>query len=137
MADIDEGPSTKPVPDIRIVCLTTNKTRRTLGSYTAYQVYFKLSANPPMVWRDMFGREWRDLNPAQGAGLDGRFLVIQSPLEDIATIHLPALKKAVEAANTAYRQFAREQVKEDERKGEAWRNDRHTVEALARTLTFE
>jgi hypothetical protein len=137
MADIDEGPSKKSAPDIRIVCLTTNKTRRTLGSYTAYEVYFKLSANPPLAWRDIFGREWRDLSPVQGAGLDGRFLVIQSPLEDIATLHLPALKLAVEAANVAYKQFARDQMKEDERKGDAWKQDRQTVEAFARTLKFE
>ena len=137
MADTHEGLSTKSVSELRIVGLNTHKTRRTLGSYTAYQVYFELSGNPPRAWREIFGREWKDLSPRQEAGLDGRFLVIHSPLQEIAATHLPALKKAVEAANTAYKQFAREQRAEEERKGDVWKQERKTVVALAKTLTFE
>jgi len=137
MAEIDKGPPTKSTPGIQILGLATYKTRRTLGSYTAYQVYFELSGNPPLAWREIFGREWKDLNPTQEAGLDGRFLVIHCPLEEIATTHLPALKKAVHAANIAYKQFAREQVRDEERKGDAWKQERQIVENLARTLTFE
>jgi hypothetical protein len=32
-----------------------------------YQVYFELSVTPPWAWRDIFGREWKDLNPTQEA----------------------------------------------------------------------
>lgn len=106
MADTDEDSSTRPTPEIRIVGLNTEKTRRTLGSYTMYQVYFDLSGNPPLAWRDIFGQEWKDLNPTQEAGLDGRFLVIHYPLQEIATTHLPALKKAVEATNNEYGKYA-------------------------------
>ena len=128
MADTDEDPSTRIAPEIRIVGLNTDKTRRTLGSYTVYQVYFALSGEPPLAWRDIFGREWKDLNPTQEAGIDGRFLVMHCPLQEIPTRHLPALKKAVEATNSAYKQYAREQVTEEEHKVDVWKEERKTVE---------
>jgi hypothetical protein len=57
--------------------------------------------------------------------------------QEIATTHLPALKKAVEATNIAYKQYAREQRREDEGKGDVWKQERKTVEDLAKTLNFE
>ena len=137
MADTEEDPSTKVTPEIRIVGLNTDKTRRTLGSYTMYQVYFELSGTPSLAWRDIFGKEWKLLNPTQEAGIDGRFLVMHCPLQEVATIHLPALKKAVRATNVAYKQYAREQVTEEERKADVWKQERKTVEDMAKSLRFE
>jgi len=137
MADTGEDPSTKSAPEIRIVGLNTDKTRRTLGSYTVYQVYFELSGSPPLAWRDIFGREWKDVNPTQEAGIDGRFLVMHCPLQEVATTHLPALKKAVEATNVAYKQYAREKVTEEERQADVWKEERKAVEDMAKSLRFE
>jgi hypothetical protein len=137
MADTDEDPSTESTSEIRIVGLNTDKTRRTLGSYTVYQVYFELSETPPGTWSDIFGREWKNLNSSQEAGIDGRFLVLHCPLQEIATTHLPALKKAVEATNVAYKQYALDQVTEEERKADVWKEERKTVEDMAKTLRFE
>jgi hypothetical protein len=136
MADIDEDSLTQSSPEILIVGLNTDKTRRTLGSYTVYQVYFELSGTPSLAWRDIFGREWKDLNPKQEAGIDGRFLVMHCPLQEIATTHLPALKKAVDATNVAYKQYAREQVTEEERKADVWKEERRAVEDMAKSLKF-
>ena len=132
-----EDSSTKATSDIRIVALNIERTRRALGSYTAYQVYFGLSGNPPLAWRDIFGREWKDLNPTQEAGIDGSFLVMHCPLQEIPTRHLPALTKAVQATNVAYKQFAREQVTEEERRGDVWKQERKAVEDMAKSLRFE
>ncbi len=137
MTETEEDPSTHSTPEIRIVGLNTDKTRRTLGSYTVYQVYFELSGAPPMAWRDIFGREWKDVNPKQEAGIDGKFLVMHCPLQEVATTHLPALKKAVHATNVAYKQYAREQVTEEERKADVWKEERKTVEDMAKSLKFE
>ena len=54
MVHTDEVPSTQSNPVIRIIGLNTDKTRRTLGSYTVYQVHFELSGNPPLAWRNIF-----------------------------------------------------------------------------------
>ncbi len=137
MADTDEDRSTESTSDIRLVGLNTDKTRRTPGSYTVYQVYFELSGNPPLAWGDIFGREWKNLSPTKEAGIDGSFLVIRCPLQEIAATHLPVLKKAVEATNVAYKQFAREQVTEEERRADVWKEERKAVEDMAKTLKFE
>jgi hypothetical protein len=100
-------------------------------------VYFELSGTPPLAWRDIFGREWKALNPTQEAGIDGRFLVMHCPLQEVATAHLPALKKAVEATNVAYKQYAREQVTEEERRADVWKEERKAVEEMAKSLRFE
>jgi hypothetical protein len=136
MAHTDEDAPTKSTLEIRIVGLNADKTRRTLGSYTVYQVYFELSGTPSLAWRDIFGREWKDLNPTQEAGIDGRFLVMHCPLQEIATTHLPALKKAVEATNVAYKQYAREQATEEERKADVWKEERRAVEDMSKLLKF-
>ena len=137
MAHAEDDTSTKSSPEIRIVGLNTDKTRRTLGSYTVYQVYFELSGAPPLAWRDIFGREWKDLNPTQEAGIDGRFLVMHCPLQEIAAKHLPSLKKAIQATNVAYKQYAREQLTEEEHKADVWKEERKTVEDMAKSLKFE
>ena len=137
MFDSSQNSSPTATAEIHIVGLNTDKTRRTLGSYTVYQVYFELSGNPPLAWRDIFGREWKDLNPTQEAGIDGRFLVMHCPLQEVATTHLPALKKAVAATNIAYKQYARDQVTKEERKAEVWKEERKAVEDMAKSLRFE
>jgi hypothetical protein len=137
MANIDEDTSTKSNPEIRILGIDTDKTRRTLGSSTVYQVYFELSEVPPPAWREIFGRAWKDLNPTQEAGLDGKSLVIYCPLQEVAATHLPALKKAIETTNVEYKKFAREQVTEEKRKADVWKEERQTVEEMAKSLRFE
>jgi hypothetical protein len=137
MAETGENLSTEATVEIRIVGLNTDKTRRTLGSYTVYQVYFELSGNPPLAWRDIFGREWKDVNPTQEAGIDGRFLVMHCPLQEVAATHLPALKKAVTATNVAYKQYAREEAAEEKRRADVWKDERKAVEEMAKSLRFE
>lgn len=137
MADTEEDLSTRTIPEIRIVGLNTDKTRRTLGSTTVYQVYLELSGTPPLAWGDIFGREWKDLNPTQEAGIDGRFLVLHCPLDEVAATHLPALKKAVTATNLAYKQYVREEAAEEKRRADVWKDERKTVEEMAKSLRFE
>ena len=137
MSENRKDTSMESVPEIRIVGLNTDKTRKTVGSNTVYQVYFELSRKPPLAWRDIFGQKWKDLNPTQEAGIDERFLVMHCPLQEVATTHLPALKRAVEATNVEYKQFAREQVREEEHLADVWKEERKTVEDMAKTLKFE
>jgi hypothetical protein len=47
------------------------------------------------------------------------------------------LKKAIEATNVAYKQYAREQVTEEERQADVWKQERKTVEDMAESLKFE
>jgi hypothetical protein len=121
--------------EVRIVRLDLDKTRRISGSFTGYQAYFELSATPSSAWRDIFGLQWNDLNPTQKACIDGRFLVIHCPLLKIV-FYLPVMKKAVAATNEAYRRYLQELKSEQDNQGEAWKEERKTLEDIVRLLNF-
>jgi hypothetical protein len=135
MFDTNEAASTISALEIRIVGINTDKTRRTLGSLSVYEVYLELSEIPPLMWRDIFGRKWKDLNSTLEAGLDGNFLTILCPLPEIA-VTLPVLKKAFEETNVAYKLYAQEQATEEEHKIDLWKEERKTVEDAAKLLRF-
>ncbi len=136
MSESSKNSSTGFATDIRLVRLNTDKTRKINGSFTGYQVYFELSQTPSTAWRDIFAREWNDVSPLQEAGIDGGFLVMHCPLQKIE-VHLPALKKAVAATNEAYKKYAQQQATEQERREDVWRDERQTVEDIAKSLRFE
>ena len=122
--------------------LNTDKTRKTNGSDTVYQVYFQLSGTPPQAWRDIFTREWKALNPNesqlwQEANIDSGFLVMCCPLQEIPVKHLPVLKNAVAGTNKKYKQYAQEQATEQEHRDDLWKQERKAVEDMAETLHFE
>ncbi len=123
--------------EIRIQGLNTDKTRKDSGSDTVYHVYFELSAPPPPEWRNIFSLEWERLNLTQKAGIDGAFLVLHCRLPEVATTRLPALKKAVAAANEAYRLYAQEKETALAHREDVWRLERKDVDDLAKSLRFE
>lgn len=89
------------------------------------------------MWREIFGREVRNLDPELEAAVDGRFLVMLSTLQDVAGKHLAALKKAVAETNGAYRQYVEEQTtaREDPKRGS--NEERKAVDDLAESLDFQ
>ncbi len=137
MLHTNKKPQRQFRPAMRIIGLNTGKTRRARGSYTAYQVYFDLSANPPLSWNQIFRREWRDLGSTEGVEIDGMCLVIQCPIQDVASTHLPALKEAVDATNTAFTEYAREQAAEEAHRASVASDDQKVIEAVAKSLRFD
>ncbi len=141
MSETNQNTSVESIADIRIVSLNRDKTRKTSGSGTVYQVYFELSGTPPQAWRNIFEGEWKVLNPAlphlwQAASVDGRFLLIHCPLQEIAA-HLPVLKKAVALTNKTHEQYVHEQAKEQERRDDVWKLERKAVDDMAESLRFD
>jgi hypothetical protein len=137
MSDTNDSSVAESDRGIRIVRMNTDKTRKTAGSETMYQVYFELSDTPGPEWRNIFGEQWKKLSPAGAAGIDGKFIFIQSPLQDIAAAHLPLLEKAVAATDEAYRLYAREQVVAEGTRVQAWKQERKNVDDVAGSLHFE
>ena len=141
MSEINQDASIESRPDIRIVGLNRDKTRKTNESDTVYQVYFELSAIPPLAWRDIFEQEWKALNMTQPhlweeASIDRAFLVMHCPLQEIAATHFPVLKKAVAQTNKTYRQYAQEQATEHEHRVDVWKQERKAVDDMAESLNF-
>ncbi|MBI4546920.1 MAG: hypothetical protein HY707_03005 [Ignavibacteriae bacterium] len=143
MSETNQNSSIESTVDIRIVGLNTDKTRKIYESDTVYEVYFELSGTPSLAWKNIFEREWKDLNPTshqqagwQEASIDRRFLVMHCTLQEIAT-HLPVLKKAVDATNKKYRQYAQEQATEQEYREDVWKQERKAVDDIAKSLRFD
>jgi hypothetical protein len=141
MNDNKQNSTVVCVTDIRIVGLNTDKTRRMIGSETIYQVYFELSGMPPQGWRTIFEQEWKALNVGQPLALqetsvERAFLMMQCPLQEVAS-QLQVLKKAVAAANIAYEDYARKQASEQKAREDVWKDERKTVEDVAKSLHFD
>lgn len=127
--------------NIRIVGINTDKTRRMIGSEQVYQVYFELSGAPPQGWRTIFEQEWKSINAGQplalqASSVERSFLMVHCPLQEIVN-HLPALKKAVAATNIAYEQYAQKQASDEKDRENAWKDERKTVEDVAKSLQFD
>jgi len=141
MSETNQPSTTEAAPEIRIVRLVRDKTRKTERSDTVYQVYFELSDTPPRAWRSIFEGEWKVLNPTlphlwQAASIDGEFLLMHCPLKEIAA-HLPLLKKAVAATNRTYKQHVQEEATEEGRREDVWKQERKAVDDVAESLDFE
>lgn len=151
MTTTTSNSSTDSTSRIRIVSLNREKTRKTgkemqrtgtAVSDPVYEVYFELSASPSQAWRNLFEKEWKTLNvpvdhPVREASIDGRFLFVRCPLQEIAAVQLPALKKAVAATNTSHRQYQDEQTREQDHRNDVWKVERKAVDDLADSLQFE
>lgn len=141
MIKSNEGPSLKSTSDIQIVGINTDKTRKINGGSLGYQVYFRLSDAPTGVWRNIFEREWKNLNPTQpqlwqATIIDRGFLIIHCILQETG-MHLPVLKKAVGLTNTAYEHYVQEQALEQERQLNLWKKERKAVNDMAELLQFD
>lgn len=127
--------------DIRIVGLNTDKTRKMIGSETEYQVYFELSGAPPLGWRVIFEQEWKKINAGQPLSLqetsvERAFLMMHCPLQKVAH-YLPILKKAVTAANSAYKSYVIKQASDLKAREDVWNDERKTVDDVAKSLKFD
>ncbi len=141
MLELKEDPRVESTNETRIRGINTDKTRKVTGSETVYQVYLELSALPPQGWSTLFEKEWTALNVGQPLALqeaivERAFLMIQCPLAEVAG-HLPVLKQAVAAANRAYERYKREQASEQKDREDVWKDERKSVEDLAKSLHFD
>jgi hypothetical protein len=129
---------------IRITGLNFDKTRKASLSKTLYNVYFALSNTPPQGWRKIFEEEWKTAsapftaaNAQNNAAVDRDFLTVQCPLSEIEPVYLPALKKAITAANTHYDQYELLQEHLQIEKEKIWKDERKNVAEMQKTLTFD
>ncbi len=127
--------------EIRIARLNNDKTRKVDGSDVLYDVYFELSGIPPDAWGSLFEGEWKFLNAAhqklwQSVQIDRGFLIIRCPLQEVLSMHLPFLKKAVTVTNKKYKQFVEELAIERKGRKDAWELERSKVDVVANSLQF-
>jgi hypothetical protein len=142
MSDTPQGTLSESAVEMRIVGISTDKTRKIAGSETHYHVYFILSGTPEQVWRIIFLDQWKALltvppTPWAEAVIDGSFLRVDCPLRDVAPTYFPALKRAVAETNKAYMQRVQEDANAEEGREDVWRKERKAVDEVAASLRFD
>jgi len=137
MVEHQNGTAQERGHEMRIERLNTDKTRKDFGSDTIYHVYFELSGNPPPQWRTIFRREWMSLNLKREADVDGGFVVLHSPLDEVATSHFAALKKIVAVTNEEYKRYAQRESTALQHREDLWKQERDAVETVASSLDFD
>lgn len=124
---------------IRILRLNSDRTRRVAGT-AEYDAAFELSASPPGSWRDLFIRAWRALTPAplwERVTVEGGFLILRCRLEELRPVHLPVLRLAVEATETAFRTYQADEAAALKRREDVWKDERKAVDEVAASLHFD
>ncbi len=137
MAEGEKDVSAESTAAIQIVRLNNDKTRKDNESDAVYHVYFELSGYPPTAWRGLFDENWQARKGPRRATIDGIFLVVHCPLEEVATIQLPALKEVVSATNAAYQLYARKEAAALEHREDVWTQERKDVDAMEAGLGFD
>lgn len=104
---------------------------------TMFNIYFKLSAEPPPEWQQFFEHErrypmhtlWRI------ATLKGEYIVLESPLDEI-DIHYQDLVKNAANANEAYRKRLGLVLHQDVKESERAKDDDSRLAEIRRKLGF-
>ena len=91
--------------DLRIVAVDKNRTHNPDASKALYNVYLQLSADPPENWDDVFDEQRRFPRHSmwRRAWIEGGFIVVHCPLEELQPYHLADLKEDVAETNKKYR----------------------------------
>lgn len=103
--------------DIRIVGADEELTHAPNPAKPAmYDVYLKLSADPPHEWAQLFDQEWslRLYSMKRRGQVGGNHIVIHCALDEVERYHLPELKETLERVNDRYRQFAAQQARRNQ-----------------------
>lgn len=122
--------------DIKVVGVDKSKTYRPDPEKLLYNVYFKLSSEPPIEWVRIFEAERRFPRHTmwRRAWVDGQYVVIHCALDEVKKYHAHDIKQDVANTNKKYGEYLRqlviEQKKERERKGEELEKIDEALEGL-------
>jgi hypothetical protein len=142
MEETQRENSTETKENIRITGLNRNKTCKTDGSNTWYQVYFELSGTPMQAWKIIFERNWKALNQIRphlslDVNIGDNLLVVRCPLREVDNVYLPALKIAVNATNKVYDRYNLSAEAQHQHRIDVRTNERNVVDSMARLMKFE
>lgn len=124
--------------DISIVGVDKDRTHNPDPRKAMFNVYLELSASPPNDWDQLFAQErsfprhtmWRR------AHLEGRYIVVHCPIDEVGKHHLNDLKQDVANANHKYREALAKHLQQLERKKELQRQEEEKRNDALDSLDF-
>ncbi|RCW51598.1 toll/interleukin-1 receptor domain-containing protein [Halanaerobium sp. ST460_2HS_T2] len=125
--------------DIKIVDIDDEKSYRPDKNKKLFNIHLKLSNNPPEEWQRIFEAErsfprhsmWRR------AWIEGEYIVIYCPPEEIEEYHLDDLKEDVKNTNIKYREYLTELVQKEVKESKKEKKEFNKITELKRKLKFD
>jgi hypothetical protein len=129
---------------IRILPITEEDKKRvkkedTSSTKNHYVIPFRLSAEPPQGWPEIFAGVWKASGGGVQAWLKGEELRLVCPLENVSNV-LPVLKSAVASANERHQNLLNKKAAEEadarKREEEAKQAEGRAIDAALDKLDF-
>lgn len=124
--------------DLHIIGVDKGRTNNPDPRKAMFNVYLELSSSPPSSWDQIFAQErsfprhtmWRR------AWLEGRYIVIHCPIDEVGKYHLTDLKQDVANANRKYRELLAKHLQQVEREQERQRVEEQERNSQLDSLDF-
>lgn len=125
--------------DIQIVDLDEERTHKPDQSYALFNMYLKLSADPPTEWRQIFEAERRFPRHTmwRRAWIEGDYIVIYCVPEELERYHLKDLKEDFRNANRKYREYLTKLAREQARERHKEQIEQEQISDIKRRLNFD
>lgn len=128
-----------PFEDVKIISIDKGKTYRPDPEKALFHVYFKLSAEPPMEWVQIFKGERRFPRHTmwRHAWIDGQYIIVHCCLDEVKRIHFKDIKQDVTNTNQKYRSYLHQQAIEQEKKQQREEAEHKKVDEALDGINFE
>lgn len=124
--------------DIRIIEIDDSKSYKPDPSKLLYNIYLKLSSEPPIEWQEIFEAERRFPRHTmwRKAWIEGKYIVIHCVPGEIEKYHAEDLKEDVENSNKKYRQYLMEETLKEAQKAEQKQAELNKLKELKEKIKF-
>jgi hypothetical protein len=128
----------RPFEAIRITGLDIDQCHALAGAPNLLHLYLQLSDVPPSDWKAIFTREhsmprgsvWRE------AWIEGHFILMTCPLEELERYHLEYLKEDVNNTNEKYKLLIAQQEELAARRLQAKEDEKRKLQEINNRLKF-
>jgi len=125
--------------DIKIIEIDDSKSYKPDSLKLLYNIYFKLSALPPLEWQQIFEAERRFPRHTmwRNAWIEGEYIVIHCVPDEIEKYHANDIKEDVKNTNSKYRRYLMEEAQKEAKKSEKALSERNQLRELKQKIRFD
>lgn len=125
--------------DISIVDMDDNKSYKPDPNIALYNIYLRLSSNPPQEWQQIFDAERRFPRHTmwRRAWIEGQHIIVYCVPDELEKYHLRDLRQDVSKANMKYRQYLTELVHHELKDIKKEKDERDQLSDLKRRIKFD
>jgi hypothetical protein len=125
--------------DIRIIDLDESRTHNPNPEKLLFHMYLRLSARPPVEWREIFTAERRFPRHTmwRHAWIEDEYVVVHCVPDELGRYHLDDLKQDVQRANEKFREYLTGEAQREARSAQRQRSEQDEIRDLRNRLKFD